>query len=450
MWRRMLMGISARCLRWFYREQRVVHAERMPATGPVLFVGNHPNDLPDVLFGFLATPRPVRYLATVAAATGWLAGKSYQWLGVIPVARLRDVRKMQAAGADVVAINRAATDAVASALAAGQVVGAFPEGGVRDVCSLADFKTGVASMLLKYIDAGTTNDVTVVPFGIQYEAPRTFGSDVVTVLGHPFSLRDWQRAQPADGSGAAALTRALWQAVHDVTRNAPNWEVARQRDELVAAVAAVLAPTDPLAAAPTFVPRAERALADLSSVVVADVNQIERLVAASALLAQAVERAGGIGTSAVDHARLLFALDLSTHPAPPPTAVLWLGGPAAAIGAVVHAPAFWVVHQLARRLAKARADVVALSFVPGLFVILAGYALTGFALLFALNDRGMSWWWSLPVLFMLPKFGDLMIAWRAGFAARRLVRRVRSWSSAECAALRDAAAVIRAEWGRLR
>lgn len=422
----------------------------MPATGPVLFVGNHPNDLPDVLLGYVATPRPVRYLATVAAATGWLAGKSYQWLGVIPVARLRDVRKMQAAGADVVAINRAATDAVASALAAGQVVGAFPEGGVRDVCSLADFKTGVASMLLKYIDTGATNDVTVVPFGIQYEAPRTFGSDVITVLGEPFSLREWQRAQPADGSGAAALTRALWQAVHAVTRNAPNWEVARQRDELVAAVAAVLAPTDPLAAAPTFVPRAERALTDLASTDGDDRTRVERLIAASALLAQAVERAGGIGTSAVDHARLLFALGLSTQQAPMSAAVLWTGVPAAAIGAVVHAPIFWVVRLVARRLAKARADVVALSFVPGLFVILTGYALTGFALLLAMNTMRLSWFWCLPVLFLLPKFGDLMIAWRAGFAARRLVRRARAWSSAECATLRTAAATIRAEWGRLR
>jgi hypothetical protein len=56
----------------------------------------------------------------------------------------------------------------------------------------------------------------------------------------------------------------------------------------------------------------------------------------------------------VDHARLLYALDVQTQPAPVPALVLWMGLPAAVIGGVVHAPALWVVWRLAQRQAKAR------------------------------------------------------------------------------------------------
>src|SRR5688500_3437116 len=122
--------VGRRAIRWFYREIHIVGAERIPSAGPVLLVGNHPNDLPDVLLGYLATPRPVRYVATAAAATSILVRWMYRGLGVIPVTRVKDARKLRQRGTDMAAANRTAFGLVTDALAKHDIVGVYPEGGV--------------------------------------------------------------------------------------------------------------------------------------------------------------------------------------------------------------------------------------------------------------------------------------------------------------------------------
>ena len=75
--RAFLRWSARRALRWVYRETVVVPLGRVPDTGPVLFVGNHPNDLPDVLLGLQACPRHVRYLATISAGAGGVASSMW-------------------------------------------------------------------------------------------------------------------------------------------------------------------------------------------------------------------------------------------------------------------------------------------------------------------------------------------------------------------------------------
>ena len=49
---------------FFFRRVDVRHAERVPATGPVLLCINHPNNLIDSLLVGAVVPRKVHYLAT--------------------------------------------------------------------------------------------------------------------------------------------------------------------------------------------------------------------------------------------------------------------------------------------------------------------------------------------------------------------------------------------------
>lgn len=440
--RRVVYWVSGRCLRWFYREHRVVGRDQVPASGPVLLVGNHPNDLPDVIAGLYVTPRHPRYLATVAVTTNPMARAMYDAMAVIPIARVRDARKMKAEGVDVAAVNQAGAEAVLSALQGGDVVAVFPEGGVHDAPEIGKFRTGVAKMVLDYLDADASHDVSVVPFGHQYEAPRTWGSDLISVVGAPWSARAWYEAQPVEQRGVSALTAAIRTQVLGVTRNSATWPEAATRDELAAAAAALAAPRDPLAAAPRFVPGA----AAIAAAAHGDGPGPDavRLRTAARLLAGAVERAGGIGTSAVDHARLLHALDVHTAAAPLPTIVLWMGAPAAAIGWLVHAPILAVVYALARRRAQSRPDLVAGCFVPGLYLVLAWWGLVAVLVAGALAWAGLSPLWAGLLLVLLPRFGDLAIGWRSWFTGWRLVRRAHRWSTPERQGLREAADTIRA------
>ncbi len=141
--------IARRALGWFYRERHFVGLERIPASGPVLLVGNHPNDLPDVLLGLLATRRDTRYVATAAAATSLAVRWVYDGMRVIPVTRVKDARKLKERGADMASSNRLAFQRVTDALAAGDVVGLFPEGGVHDGPGIGIIRSGVARLALE-------------------------------------------------------------------------------------------------------------------------------------------------------------------------------------------------------------------------------------------------------------------------------------------------------------
>jgi len=174
-----------------------------------------------------------------------------------------------------------------------------------------------------------------------------------------------------------------------------------------------------------------------------------RLRTAAHTLARAVERAGGVGTSAVDHARLLHALDhaldANAGAAPPSLSVLLVGLPAAAIGWITHGPVLPIVHALAKRKATTRADLVANCFVPGLYLVLAWWVLVALLAAVAIGTAGGSPLWAFLLLVTLPRFGDVAIRWRTRLVSWLLVRRVHRWPHADRAALQAAAVVIR-EW----
>lgn len=455
--RAFLRWSSRRALRWFYRETAVVQVGTIPETGPVLFIGNHPNDLPDVLLGLQASPRHVRYLATISVgAGGGGAGRGYEAMGVIPVTRVRDARKMRAMGVDMAAVNAEAGRRMAQAFASGHVVGVFPQGGVHDTPHIGRLRTGVAMMALEALDNGSVFDVTVVPFGNQYEAPRTGGSDAIVVVGRGWSLRGWRAEQLAKGldAGVSALTDQLRTSLLGVTRNAADWESADERDELIAASSAVQPPARSLSQAPLLeraarlVPLAEQLVANRRSD--AATPHAERLRTFTAELSHVVHEAGGIRTSARDHARVLEGAGLDAETRLTPIWALLLMTPAAVIGWVTHGPIFWLVWRLAHRFAKSRSDVVARAIVPGLQVVAAWYLLLAIAAFAALALTGQATWLTSVVLLLLiaqlPTAADVAVAWRDGWRGRALVRRVRRWPAARRAEIARVAEALRAEW----
>ncbi|WP_411279430.1 1-acyl-sn-glycerol-3-phosphate acyltransferase [Gemmatimonas sp.] len=454
--RAFLRWSSRRALRWFYRETAIVQLGVVPATGPVLFIGNHPNDLPDVLLGLQACPRHVRYLATIAAGTSGAAGKGYEAMGVIPVTRVRDARKMRALGVDMAAVNAEAGRRVSQAFASGHVVGVFPQGGVHDAPQIGRLRTGVAMMSLEAIDNGSVFDVTVVPFGVQYEAPRTPRTDAMAVVGHGWSLRGWRAERIANGldAGVSALTDQLRTCLLGVTRNALDWESAHERDELVAAVAATQLPAVTAAQAPLLeraarlVPIAERLVANRRSD--GGTPHAARLHTFVSELSHLVQEAGGVRTSARDHARVITAAGLVAEAQLTPIWTLLLLTPAAMIGWLIHAPIFWLVWRLAHRFAKARADVVARAYVPGLQVVAMWYLLLAVGSVSALVVSGKASWLTIAVLMLLitqlPTTADAAVAWRDGWRGHALVWRVRRWPATRRADLVRLTEALRAEW----
>jgi 1-acyl-sn-glycerol-3-phosphate acyltransferase len=445
--------LSRRALRWCYREVHYMGRRHMPEVRAAFLFGNHPNDLPDVLAGFFVTPRPVRYVATISATTLPLATATYRGLGVIPVTRVRDVRKMRASGIDLREVNRDAFTAVRSALASGEVVGAFPEGGVHDSPFLARFHSGVAKMALNGVDTGADDDVVMVPFGIQYEAPRTPRSDVVVEIGASQSLREWvaTRHQASEAVSASALAHDMHDRLTAVTRNSVTWGDAEVRDRLVAAVAALSA----RAGEPILVTAA----------------RVQRRCSARWW---SRPRRRGRTTIQPPGARSRSRWRKPSHTRagfPPRRGTLpdcwmrrvspirrrngrrlgWMliAAIPAMLGLVLLGPIMRAVWWLGRETATVRTDYMARAILPGLHLILLWHLVVGASFALGFRALSLSGWWAIPVVWLLPRLGDVGLTWRDALRARRLRYRVQTRPAAEREAIHVAAAKLRAAWAAL-
>jgi len=470
----LIRWIGRRCLRWFYRDVTFVGREHVPSRGPVLLIANHPNDIPDVLAVLLSTDRPVRFVATISAASNAVARATYRGLGVIPVLRVRDVRKMRDAGVDVAAINNSAFTLVTEALRQGDVVAVFPEGGVHAGPTISHFKAGISKMALDCSLGAAIKSLKIVPVGVQYDSPLAPRSDVQVVVGTPIDVDDWltrgaagstRPETRAEATQALALRDDMRLALTSVTRNAPTWEIAHLRDRISAAISAAVHHGDtPVGAT---VARLQSYCAELAKIETqaASVGDSDlhldlqsqqnkdtiktyenQLIASCSFVTQRTELAGGQPYSASDCAAMLSAAgDTVSGFTWPSTPVMIALTPIAAGGWLVHAPLFALIWRNARRSAD-QTEIVARTFIPGLYLILFGYVAVAVLVALGLLLTATSVWYALLVFALLPTFGDVAVWWRDAVREWQLRIRVQRWSLADRATLVAHAAHIRDAW----
>jgi hypothetical protein len=346
---------------------------------------------------------------------------------------------MRTLGIDVATVNRSAFDEVRKAFDAGEIVGIFPEGGVHDTSHLGKLRAGVAKMALESADTVASNDLMLTAFGVQYEAQQTPRSDMVVVVGQPFSLKDWLSQE--EGPTARALTERLHQELLEVARSSRTWPIAAARDRLTAAVSAIIASASfPLLETATAVQRR-------CGILVEEADDLVPWRTIADDLADRVAAVGGLPTSARDTARVLDAAGDSNAQAQWSSSV-WMVGAAipALFGLLLNGPFQKLVWWNAKRSTDVRTDTMARAILPGLHLILLGWVVLGG--LFALGFRAasVSSWWAVPAVMMLPRLGDLGLVWRDAVRALRLRSRVQRLPEAERAAIRAAADRVRSAW----
>jgi 1-acyl-sn-glycerol-3-phosphate acyltransferase len=192
---------------WFlYGAVDVRHAARVPAAGPVLLCINHPNNLIDSLLVGAVLPRKVHYVATATLfrnpAVAWALARA----GVIPVHRARD----GGPGAGQPDRNAGALAACRATLAAGGVVGIYPEGTTHAERRVQPIRSGAARIAL---DLGRA-DLAVVPVGLTFGARKAFRDRVRVAFGQPVPLGPALALARVDPAGAVAgLTAAIQAAM---------------------------------------------------------------------------------------------------------------------------------------------------------------------------------------------------------------------------------------------
>lgn len=227
MLRRLIRFGVLRLLHLFYPHVAVQHADRLPTSGPIIFVLNHPNGLLDPLLLMAVLKRPVAFLAKSTFFAHPLGRLCMDAFGALPVYRHQDAGLTGAADGDAVARNETTFARCRVLLSKDRALALFPEGTTHSGSRLLPLKTGAARIAL---GAEAENNwqlaVQIVPVGLWYQHKTQFRSSALLVIGQPFGITDYAASHRAEPRNAVqALTDAIDTQLDSVVLQAENAEL---------------------------------------------------------------------------------------------------------------------------------------------------------------------------------------------------------------------------------
>lgn len=170
-------------VKFYYPRIEVTGVDNIPQTGPVLIAANHPNSLIDPVLLGIAARRPMSLLAKSTLFDIPFFGKVLRAVGMVPAYRGTDDRAQ-------VARNHESLALAARQLAAGHVMGIFPEGKSHDAHHLSLVRSGAARLALQALAAGA-HGIKIVPVGLHYEDKERFRTAVWIKVGEPIDVAAW-------------------------------------------------------------------------------------------------------------------------------------------------------------------------------------------------------------------------------------------------------------------
>jgi 1-acyl-sn-glycerol-3-phosphate acyltransferase len=158
----------------YFARVTLLHGERLPQAGPVLYLGLHRNGAVDGFVYHQVLRKPVFMISTQLRKNLF----SRLLFRGIAVTRPKDEGDRS--------LNETALHRCLDQLRSGGELFVFPEGTSSLGPRHLPFKSGAIWLLLDYLDAGGP-PLQVIPIGIHYECPWDFQARVEVVVGHPIS-----------------------------------------------------------------------------------------------------------------------------------------------------------------------------------------------------------------------------------------------------------------------
>lgn len=382
--RHVITAVLATVVRVFFRRVEIAGREGLPAAGPVIFAGNHPNALIDPVMVLVHAGRPVSFMAKEPLFRTPVIGWFVRALDSIPVYRRMDQ-------ADTTR-NLVTFTAAQALLSAGGCIAIFPEGTSHSDPAMKPFRTGAARIAL---GAGAPG-LVIVPVGLFYTAKTRFRSTVLLCFGPPIAVAS---ADSSPGEPPAAAVRELTRRLEDALS---ALTVQADRHEALALAEA-----------------AERILSSSTGepTDLADRLQLrQRLLAGYARLREdAPDRLTAITSRIARYAAALAEADLTPERLPihgyrfatvlrvtlRAVLVLTLLLPLALLGSVLHAPGWGVTRLIAKHYERTSPDMVAtVTALAGILFYPLTWAITAWGV-----GQRFGWGPGLAALGMAPLAG---------------------------------------------
>jgi len=312
----------------------------------VLFVSNHTNAFVDPLLVVITLRRRVTLTAKSVLARNPLLRWLMRGCGIITFHRREDVAK----GA-VVKQNVHSLEQCRAVLRRGGGLCIFPEGISHSDPGLRPFRTGAARIALDFVHGdGNSGRLQIVPVGLLYTEKDQFRSAVWLRYGAPFDIGAWLTEHLQ--TDAQSLTEELRRRVEAVTVN-----YATRRESAILSWSAEILATDGDAPAPLgWRPRPvsawfqllARLQAGYRALVVTHPAEVDALTQRVRRHRAELKRLGIAPAEVylpIQRGKALFFLFRELE-------LLLIGAPFALFGWVNHAPPYFLVKWLARKLSR--------------------------------------------------------------------------------------------------
>lgn len=195
--------------RLFYRKVHTHNLQRVPLTGPVLLVPNHPNGFMDPLLIGSYLPRPTCFLARGDVFNIPLLAPVFRSFNMIPVYRTSE-------GKENIGKNFESFDASFEALTKGACLMIFGEGLCENNWQLRPMKKGAARIAQRAWNSGTEAEkLVVIPVGITYSNYTGAGKSVLISYGEPLKKKHFGESLH-DGSFTMQLNQAISKQLHEL------------------------------------------------------------------------------------------------------------------------------------------------------------------------------------------------------------------------------------------
>ncbi len=204
----------------YFKNIFYINKKGLNQNGPTIVVSNHPNTLFDPLVITVKTKEIVYYLANAGLFKNKIGGAVLSTLYTIPIQRPQDV------GGAMRLNNKESFDKCDNFLNDGGSLFIAPEGTSFVERELRDIKTGAARIALSAADKNDfTNNLTILPVGLTYDAPNYFRSNLIVNCGAPIHINKYKEAYSKDVRSAVKnLTTEIESSLGELIINCNNEE----------------------------------------------------------------------------------------------------------------------------------------------------------------------------------------------------------------------------------